>query len=311
VSELTDTAAGGPVLSIFDAHHHLWDLSGGGHYPWLQDEYDGTFFLGDYRALCKTFLPADLRARYSGYRLVGSVHVEAERSRLEQVAETVWLEGQNAATGLPSAIVGHVHFVQPDCAAVLAQHAASPLMRGIRSKPVISGGPGQSVAGQPGTMQDPHWLDGYALLAQHRLSWDLRVPYWHLSEAAEVARAFPTIPVVANHLGLPLDRSEAGLAIWRQGMAALADCSNVSLKVSELGLPNGRWDGHGNARLVREAIGLFGWDRVMFASNLPVSGLSADLATIIDTILQAVPDAGPDQIDRLFRRNAMTFYRIT
>jgi predicted TIM-barrel fold metal-dependent hydrolase len=260
--------------------------------------------------MCQTFLPKDLRARYGGYRLVGSVHIEAERSRQEQVAETKWLEAQNAATGLPSAIVGHVYFVQPDCAAILAQHAASPLVRGIRSKPVISDGPGHSVAGQPGTMQDPRWLDGYALLGKHGLSWDLRVPYWHLAEAAEVARAFPDIAVVANHLGLPLDRSEAGLAIWRRGMAALVDCPNVSLKVSELGLPNGHWDRAGNARLVREAIGLFGWDRVMFASNLPVSGLSADLPTVIQTVLEAVPDAEPDQIDRLFRRNGMTFYRV-
>ncbi|MEJ1974863.1 MAG: amidohydrolase family protein [Acetobacteraceae bacterium] len=241
---------------------------------------------------------------------MGSVHVEAERSRREQVAETAWLEQQHAATSLPSAIVGHVSFVQPDCAAVLAQHAASPLMRGIRSKPVISRGPGHSVAGAPGTMQDPRWLDGYALLARHGLSWDLRVPYWHLAEAAAVVRAYPAIPVVVNHLGLPLDRSEAGLAIWRQGMAALADCPHVQVKVSELGLPNGHWDRQGNARLVRETIQIFGWDRVMFASNLPVSGLSADLPTIIGTILEAVPDADPDQTDRLFRRNGMTFYRV-
>ena len=40
------------------------------------------------------------------------------------------------------------------------------------------------------------------------------------------------------------------------------------------------------------------------------SPLSADLPTVIQTVLEAVPDAEPDQIDRLFRRNGMTFYKV-
>ena len=57
---------------------------------------------------------------------------------------------------------------------------------------------------------------------KYGLSWDLRVPYWHLAEAAEVARQFPRIPIVLNHTGFPWDRSEEGLAAWRRGMEAVA-----------------------------------------------------------------------------------------
>jgi predicted TIM-barrel fold metal-dependent hydrolase len=297
--------------AIFDAHHHLWDLrSGEGHYPWLQDAYDDAFFLGSYHALCRDFLPADLRAAYAGWNLVGSVHVEAERSRQEQVAETRWLAEQHAAAGLPTLIVGHVSFTQPDRDEVLAAHAACPLVRGIRSKPIIAQTPGGSVRGEPGTLQDPHFIEGLSRLERFGFSWDLRVPFWHLEEAAALVDQFPGIPVVVNHLGLPLDRSPEALAVWRRGLEHLARLSHTVLKVSELGLHGGRWDAASNRTVVSEAIGIYGIDRCMFASNLPVSGLSANLDQIIDTVLSAVPGASQIEIDGLFAENAQRFYKL-
>jgi len=296
-------------LPIFDAHHHFWDLSAG-HYPWLTDAYNPGFFLGDYRALCRDFLPADYRRATAGFDVIGTVHVEAERSRHEQVEETAFLSGLNATEGLPTAIVAHVFFTQPDCEQVLAAHADNPLVRGVRSKPVTAASPGASVRGQPGTMQDDAWLRGLALLDRYRLSWDLRVPHWHLEEAAEVARAFPATPIVLNHLGLPVDRSETGLALWRRGMEQLAQCPNVYLKVSELGLPNGVWDSPGNRRVVREAVELFGYARSMFASNLPVGSLSADFTQTVRDVVDAVPGASESQLRDLFARTCQRFYWI-
>ena len=159
-------------------------------------------------------------------------------------------------------------------------------------------------------MQDDAWLRGFAQLERHGLSWDLRVPHWHLEEAAEVARAFPATPIVLNHLGLPVDRSEDGLALWRRGMQKLADCPNVYLKVSELGLPNGVWDSASNRRVVREAVGLFGCERSMFASNLPVGSLSADFAQTVADVVHALPDASESQLRDLFAHTCERFYRI-
>ncbi|PLZ00764.1 amidohydrolase [Burkholderia sp. WAC0059] len=295
-------------LPIFDAHHHFWDLSAG-HYPWLTDAYNPNFFLGDYRAICRNFLPADYRKATAGFDVIGTVHVEAERSRREQIEETAFLTDLHEREGLPNVLVAHVFFTQPDCEAVLARHAENPLVRGVRSKPVTAPNPGASVRGQPGTMQDDAWLRGFALLDRFGLSWDLRVPHWHLREAAEVARAFACTPIVLNHLGLPVDRSDEGLALWRRGMAALADCPNVYLKVSELGLPDGVWDSPGNRRVIREALDLFGYERAMFASNLPVGGLSANFTQTVADVVEALPDASEAQLRELFARTCQRFYR--
>ncbi len=296
-------------IPIVDAHHHLWDLKAG-RYPTKQDQYDDKFFLGDYRKICRDYLATDYAADLAGFDILGTVHIQAARAQSEQVQETEWLTQVNARFGLPSAIVGHVVFTQPDCAEVLAGHARFPLMRGIRSRPVTSSGPGQSVVGQPGTMQDDHWLRNFALLERHGMSWDMRIPYWHLAEGAEVARAFPGIPMVVNHTGLPLDRSEEGLAIWRRGLEALADCPNVVVKISELGLPHGKWDIPSNVRVVREAAAIFGPDRIIFASNLPVASLSTDFRGIVAVMLEGLKGAQRETPEKFFHRNAIRFYRI-
>jgi predicted TIM-barrel fold metal-dependent hydrolase len=296
-------------LPIVDAHHHLWDLSAG-RYPFLGEHYETDFFLGDYRKICRDYLPADYGGDIAGFRVVGSVHIQAGRAPGEQVAETGWLETVHRQHGLPCVVVGHVIFTQPDCAEVLEGHARSPLVRGIRSRPVTSRGPDESVAGAPGTMQDDLWRRNFALLEKYGMSWDMRIPYWHLEEGAEVARSFPAIPMMVNHTGLPLDRSEDGLAIWRRGLEALAGCPNVAIKLSELGLPHGKWDVPSNVRVVREAAAIFGADRIVFGSNLPVSTLSTDFRGIVDVMLEALAGEPPEALGKFFAHNAIRFYRI-
>lgn len=303
------TASRDFAMPIVDAHHHLWDL-GAGRYPSKQDQYDKNFFLGDYRKICVDYMPKDYVGDLEGFRVIGSVHIQGGRAADEHVAETEWLETMHRQFGVPSVVVGHVSFVQANCAEVLEGHARSALMRGIRSRPTTSPGPKASVAGAPGTMQDDHWRRNFALLEKHGMSWDMRIPYWHLEEGAEVARSFPGIPMVVNHTGLPLDRSEEGLAIWRKGLAALADCPNVMIKISELGLPHGKWDVPSNIRVAREAASIFGPDRIIFASNLPVAGLSTTFGGIVEVMRAALAKETPETLARFFAANAIRFYRI-
>jgi predicted TIM-barrel fold metal-dependent hydrolase len=295
---------------ILDAHHHFWDFSKG-HYPWLSNEVDSHFFLGNYESLRDhNYLPEDYRKASRSYHVEGTVHIEAERDRNDQVGETHWLTELHNVTGLPSAIVGHAWFHQPQCEERLIAHLESPLVRGIRSKPVTARNPQDVVMGKAGTMQDDQWLRGFALLEKYNLSWDLRVPYWHLHDAAEVARSFPQISIVLNHTGFPWDRSAEGLAAWRRGMEAIAACPNVWLKVSELGLPNAPWTIEGNRRVVLEAIEIFGIKRCMFGSNWPVCTLRATYEVIVEGLVTILGGFSDLDLDLFFYRNAVRFYRI-
>ena len=90
-------------------------------------------------------------------------------------------------------------------------------------------------------MSDPRWRDGYALLERHGLSYDLQAPWWHMGEAAELARDFPRTPIIVNHTALPADRSAEALVGWRNALETAAAQPNVALKISGLGIRRERW----------------------------------------------------------------------
>jgi len=212
---------------------------------------------------------------------------------------------------VPGAIVAHAWFHTENAEEIIAAQSQFLLVRGIRSKPVTSHRPGTGTPGAPGTMQDDKWLQGFALLQKYGLSWDLRVPYWHLVEAAEVARQFPRVPIVLNHTGFPWDRSEEGLAAWRRGMEAVARQPNVHVKVSEFGLKDSAWDYESNRRVVLEAIAIFGMERCIFASNFPVAGLRIDYDTLVSSLNGMLADFSQADRDRFFWKNAASFYRLS
>jgi predicted TIM-barrel fold metal-dependent hydrolase len=297
------------AISLIDAHHHLWDLGMAKH-PNLIGEPRHDFFMGDNTAIRRNYLPEDYRRDSAASNVLATVHCEAEWARDDQVGETRWVSDVAAAHGLPTAIVAHAWFHTPNAEEVLAAQARFPLVRGIRSKPVTSASPRESVAGQPGTMQDPAWLDGFALLEKYELSWDLRVPFWHLEEAAEVARGFPSVPIVLNHTGFPWDRSEEGLAAWRRQMEVLAREPNVWVKVSEFGMKDRAWDYEDNRRVVLDAIAIFGIERSMFASNFPVAGLRIGYGALVEAMSRMLADRSPEDRERFFWRNAAAFYRL-
>ena len=287
-------------VQIVDAHHHLWQLSGGPlYYPWLQDREPHEFFLGDYSALRKDYLPPDYRRDAAHHDVVKTVHVEAECSRDQQVDETRWLTQLNRRYGMPNAIVGHAWFHTGNTQAVLEGHKAFPLVRGIRSKPA-----------DEAMMRDPKWRRGLKLLQRFDFSWDLRVKTWELGAAADVVRGIPEIRVALNHAGFPWDRSAAGLEMWRKGMRALAACDNVWCKLSCLCLPKAGWDYEENRRVVLETIEIFGAGRCMFASNFPVDGLRVSYARMFDDFKRITADFSAGERQSLFYDNAAVFYRL-
>src|SRR5438270_238372 len=297
------------AVTLIDAHHHLWDLSQRKH-PNLSGEPRDDFFMGDDSGLRRNYLPEDYLRDSAGHNVLTTVHCEAEWDRADQLGETRWISRIHQQYGFPGAIVAHAWFDTDNAEEVIAAQAAFPLVRGIRSKPVTAPSADHREPGAPGTMQDERWLRGFALLEKYRLSWDLRVPLWHLEEAAAVARCFPKTPIVLNHTGFPWDRSEEGLAAWRHAMEVLAREPNVHVKISEFGLRDRPWDCQSNRRVVLDALAIFGIERAIFATNFPVAGLRIGYGALVAAVSRMLADRTQEERDRFFWQNAMAFYRL-
>lgn len=295
--------------AVIDAHHHVWDLDRN-HHPWLSEEPPIPFRYGDYSAIRKTYMPADYRRDTADWPVVGSVYVEAEWERSNALGESAWIAAVAAEHGLPSAVVAWCDLADKGAAELLASHAAIPIVRGIRHKPAAAASAREARRGQPGSMDDPAWREGYAQLAANGLSYDLQTPWWHLDAAAELARDFPGTQIIVNHTALPSDRRSEALAAWRGALETVAAQPNVALKISGIGLPGIPWAQAGNEPIIRDAIAIFGVERAMFASNFPVDGLVGDFDTIFSGFLAATSDRSEDDRRALFHDNAVRIYRL-
>ena len=295
-------------LEVVDSHHHFWDLSLGWH-DWLLGE-PKPFLLGDYTALRRNYLPDDYAIDAFGVDVLATVHVEAECARSLALEETRWLHRLQQTHGVPNAVVAHAWLHDPQLEDRLMAHAKYPMVKGLRSKPLTADSPTSPFPQGSGSMSDPNWLAGMRQLAARDWSWDLRVPFWHLKEAAKLIAKVPELRIVLNHTGLPWDRSEDGLAHWREGMRALAAMPQVFCKISELGLLHAAWTVESNRRVVVEAIDIFGPSRCMFASNFPVAGLRVGYLAQVLGINELLQYLTVSERQDIFVNNAISFYRI-
>lgn len=293
--------------AVIDAHHHIWDLAN--DLPWLKHERI-PFRYGDYSAICRNYMPEDYRRDTAGWPVVGSVYVEAEWNRMLADEEPHWVARAAAEHGLPSVLVAWCDFTSAEADALLASHATIQIVRGVRHKPAGAASPREAQRGLPGSMDDPAWRRGYALLERHGFSYDLQTPWWHLDAAAELARDFPRTPLIINHTGLPADRSVEGLAGWRKALEVAAAQSNTAIKISGIGSAGQPWSAEANTPLIRDTIAIFGVDRCMFASNFPVDGLVGSFDTIYSGFLAATADRTEAERNSLFHDNAVRFYRL-
>ncbi|HSD42095.1 MAG TPA: amidohydrolase family protein [Burkholderiales bacterium] len=291
---------------IVDAHQHFWDPRVNYH-PWLCDEPPIPFRYGDYRAIRRPYLPADYFADASPHSVARTVYVETEWDPRDPVGEMRYVEQLRRHTGFPTVAVAQARLDRDDAAAVLERQAAFPFVRGIRHKPRPNRSPSDAA---PGGMTDAKWRAGFALLARHRLRFDLQTPWWHLHEAAQLARDFPGTQIVLNHTGLPADRSAEGIAAWRRSMATLAQCPNAAVKISGLGLPGQVWTAEANRDVVLTTIDLFGVDRCMFASNFPVDSLCGTFDAIFSGFGTIVSGFDAHDRQRLFHDNAIRIYAM-
>ena len=143
------------------------------------------------------------------------------------------------------------------------------------------------------------------------LSFDLQAPPSMMSAAARLAKDFPGTQIALTHLGLPLDRSVAGLRAWDRGMEQLAECANVSVKISGLPMCDWNWTPASLRPLVRRTLQLFGAERCMIGSNFPVDSLHASsYAALIAAYRGCLSDLSEREVHSVMHGTAERVYRI-
>ncbi|MBX5132403.1 amidohydrolase family protein [Rhizobium lentis] len=296
------------VKAIIDPHHHLWDLENYS-YPWLcQPGEPVAPIAGSLRPIMKTYLLDDYMADAKKWNVVKDVHLDALSADI--IAETKWLQDIKNRTGKPNGFVAHADLEAPDVDEVLAAHAKCKDTRGIRQILNWHPDPKYTFNQRSDLLTDPHWLKGYKLLKKYDFSFDLQLYPHQMPAAAKVAADNPETIVNLNHTGMPLERDDAGVQLWRDGMRSLARSSNVNAKISGLGMVMPDWTVDTIRPFVLETIEIFGVDRCMFASNFPVDKIYASFDRIYEAFFEIVSGFSSVDKQKLFHDNAQRIYRL-
>ena len=267
-------------ISFIDAHFHVWDVTDGtqtGHdskvlfapdgielFDRLAYE-NGACSLGDsFQHEGGVFLEA-VSVCYPG--LAGPSYSKHCLSEADfAAAELVGKPGPKHYVLVPTCPLE-----QPDAEEVLTALSSKPGVRGIRQ--ILNCKPDWPRNGQLGDLLDNQsWKDGFALLKNFNLSFDLQLNPHQFQKAAKFLASHEGTTVIINHLGSPRlqDLTDDAEQYWA-GIAELARLPNTYIKISMLCYTDPNWDSNSIVLdAVHRIIKLFTPQRCLFATNHPV-----------------------------------------
>ena len=319
-----------PDLPICDPHHHLWDFRAA-RIPYQR------YLLHE--------LAADIT---SGHNVRSTVFVEARSmyradgpEEMRPVGEVEFVQGLAAASanGLygpgraAATIIGHANLNLGDHVEPVLQalQAASPnRFRGIRHSVTWDAEVANTAAhNAQGQLGADNFRAGARLLAKMGLSLEGWLYFRQLTELADFAKAVPDLTIILNHVGgliregIYANRDDEILPIWRSGIAAVAACPNVVIKLGGMGMPANGFDWHtrtqpiGSEELAESmapfmnyCIEQFGPERCMFESNFPVDKVSFSYNIMYNAFKRLSKDYSATERAAMFHDTAARVYKI-
>ncbi len=321
-----------PELPICDPHHHFLD------YRWTEIPY--------WRYLLHELI-ADIG---SGHNVRSTVFIEDTSmyradgpEEMRPVGEVEFVQGLAAASasGLygpsraASGIVGHANLhlgerVEP---VLEALQAASPnRFRGIRHQTTWDADPEVgNAASYPieGQLNSDKFRAGGRVLARMGLSFDGWLYFPQLHDLANLAKAIPDLSIIVNHIGGLLrvgsyaNRDDEVVANWRSGIAAVAACPNITMKLGGIGMTQNGFDWHlrdtpvGSEELAESmapfmnyCIEQFGPDRCMFQSNFPADKISFSYNVMYNAFKRLSKGYSASERAAMFQDTATRVYRL-
>ncbi len=283
-----------PDFPVIDSHVHLYDpatLS----YPWLKKA----------PAIDRAFLPADYTRLSAGVEVDKLVFVEVDVADGQNLDEARFVGDLAARDPRIAAIVAAMPLergraVEPQ----LAEYAKMPLARGVRRLV-------QHHRDEPGWCLRPDFLDGVNLLPRYGLSFDLCILSPQMDGALAFVRRCPEVNIVLDHIGKPAIRAGLREPWWSQ-IAEMAREPNVWCKISGVvtEADHAAWTEEEVAPYVAHAIECFGFGRVMFGGDWPVSELATTYARWVALVDRVTAGSSDDERRKLSRDTAVSFYRL-
>jgi predicted TIM-barrel fold metal-dependent hydrolase len=326
---LTPEATLEPEIPICDSHHHFWV-----HRP--EPPAYQQYLLAD--------LAADIN---SGHNVHSTVFIEVsaeyrteDPEELRPVGEVEFVQkladesagGAYGSARAAAAIIGRADLklgerVRPVLEAL--QTASPNRFRGVRHSAGWDPSPEVVKREIRGLLTTDGYRAGARVLAEMGFVLDNSLYFPQLDEMADFANAVPKLTIVLNHIGGLLrvgpyaNRDNEVLAEWRKGLATVAKCPNIVIKLGGVGqarfgfgwskreVPVGSEElAESLAPLMNYCIEQFGPSRCMFESNFPVDKVSYSYNVIYNAFKRLSRGYSAAERAAMFHDTAARVYRI-
>lgn len=278
---------------VIDTHVHLIDIDRI-NYPWINElpSLNKSFGLENFDEACG---PVDVER---------IVFVQAGADNAQFISEIEWVtslaeEDPRVAGAVAWAPLSKGEAVRSD----LEQLAQFPLVRGIRQ--VI-----ESESDLEFCIQ-PDFIRGVQVLAQFDKSFDICINHLQLNNAIKMVELCPNVRFILDHIAKP-DIKRQLLDPWQDELKTLASLPNITCKISGMATEadHENWTRDDLVPYIDHVIECFGFDRVMYGGDWPVSTLATDYPRWTETLHWVVSGASHTEQQQLFRDNAVRIYRL-
>ena len=192
-----------------DAHQHFW----------IYNEERDSWITDEMSVIQKNFLPEDLRPVLAQNRIDGTVIVQSDQSKEENIFQLANALKHDFVKG----VVGWIDFEADDLGDQLEYYREFRKLKGFRH--VLQG------EKQRDFMLRPKFKRGIGKLKDFGYTYDILIHTDQLAHTLEFVRAFPDQPFIINHLAKPHIKG-GQIYEWKKAMAQIASIENVFCKVS-------------------------------------------------------------------------------
>jgi L-fuconolactonase len=143
------------------------------------------------------------------------------------------------------------------------------------------------------------------------LSFDICIFHHQLPNTLEMVRRCPEVSFILDHIAKP--GIKAGLAEpWRRQVRELAALPNVVCKLSGVTTEadHANWTREQLRPYIDHVIDCFGFDRIMYGGDWPVSELAGKYTDWVNVLDWATEGCSSAEKRKLFRDNAIRAYRL-
>jgi predicted TIM-barrel fold metal-dependent hydrolase len=292
----------GPIV---DCNVHLWDQRDNPVF-WLTDRTLVRDLIGNYDSLPDVYTLDDYERETAGFDVRGIVWSDAGAA--DPVAAAEWVGRQNDDRGLVTGIVSLGDPAADGFGELVERLRRNPLVRSVRVR--LAAGLAQGAQHESTLLDQPAVMEHFMLMARHGLVATIEVTSDQLGLVTRLTRELPDLKVVLDHFGWPTDLGDAGRRIHLDRLAELAASPNVATRLDAIGTVFGAWTAAQVRPWLLETVALFGPDRCMLGSDLPIERLRSGFEPLYRIYDEIFAQHAPRDRAMLLATTAQRWYGI-